>query len=82
MWNRIQQSSVTEPRIQFSAEPKSALPLPPPKEVAPTVSSEKPIAVTTLADTIGAMTLIQNFAKSPSMPSTMPPMSTAPIIAP
>ena len=82
MWNRMQQSSVTEPRIQFVAEPKSSLPLPPPKEFAPTVSREKPMAVTTLAETIGAMILSQNFANSPRMPSTSPPMRTAPMIAP
>ena len=32
---RIQQSSVNVPRIQFVAEPKVSLPLPPPKEAAP-----------------------------------------------
>lgn len=40
------------PRIQFVADPKFSLLLPPPKEDAPTESREKPIAVTTLAATI------------------------------
>lgn len=82
MWDRMQHKSVILPRIQFWTEPKSALPLPPPKEVAPTVSREKPMAVTTLAETIGAMRDSQNFANSPKTPSMIPPINTAPIIAP
>ena len=41
------------------AEPKYALPLPPPKEVEPTESSEKPIAVTTVAAITGVISFIQ-----------------------
>lgn len=66
--------------IQFLAEPKSAEPTPPAKEFAPTGSSEKPIAVTTVAATIGEMILIQYFANSPRMPSTRPPTITQPMI--
>lgn len=55
----MQLISVTVPRIQFFAEPKSAAPVPPAKDEAPTVSSEKPIAVTTVAATMGATILIQ-----------------------
>ena len=45
------------PKIQFVAEPNVSLPLPPPKEDAPTESREKPIAVTTVEDTIGVISL-------------------------
>lgn len=47
------------PKIQLVAEPKESLPLPPPKEEAPTESREKPMAVTTVEDTIGVMRRIQ-----------------------
>ena len=40
------------------------------------------MAVTTLAETIGEISLIQYLANRPRTPSIMPPMSTAPIIAP
>ena len=40
------------------------------------------MAVTTLAATIGEINLIQYLANNPSTPSTKPPISTAPIIAP
>ncbi len=50
--NMIQHSNVMVPRIQLVADPKFSLPLPPPKEDAPTESRENPIAVTTLAATI------------------------------
>ena len=62
---RIQQSSVNVPRIQFVAEPKVSLPLPPPKEAAPTDNKENPIAVTTVAATIGVIRRSQYFARSP-----------------
>ena len=62
-----------EPKIQFLAEPKSALPLPPPKDSAP---------VTTLAATIGEISFSQYLANKPKNPSTRPPIKTAPIIAP
>ena len=78
----MQQSKVTLPKIQFWTEPKSSLPLPPPKEFAPTDNSENPMAVTTLADTIGAISFSQYFANKPKMPSIIPPMRTVPIIAP
>ena len=59
----IHESNVIVPRIQFVAEPKFSLPLPPPKELAPTERREKPMEVTTLAATIGDISLIQYFAK-------------------
>ena len=71
-----------EPKIQFLAEPKSALPLPPPKDSAPTLNKEKPMAVTTLAATIGEISFSQYLANKPKNPSTRPPIKTAPIIAP
>ena len=55
----MQHIRVTLPRIQFFAEPKSALPLPPPKEVEPTERSEKPIAVTTVAAIVGDEQLLE-----------------------
>ena len=78
----IQHSNVIVPSIQFCTEPKSAFDAPPPNESAPTDKSENPIAVTTVAATIGDTILIQYLDKSPSIPSTIPPISTAPIIAP
>ncbi len=47
------------PRIQLEAEPKFSLPLPPPKELAPTESREKPMAVTTEAATMGVRNLFR-----------------------
>ena len=42
------------PSVRFCQDPKSAADAsPPPKLVAPTVSSEKPMDVTTMAETIG-----------------------------
>ena len=70
------------PNIQFSAEPKSIAPVPPPNDDAPTDKSENPIAVTTVAETIGATTFIQYLANSPNIPSIMPPTRTAPIRVP
>ena len=81
-WQSRQVSRVTEPTIQLCAAPKSAAPCPPAKLLAPIGSNEKPIAVTTVAATIGEMILIQYFAKRPRIPSTMPPMMTAPINVP
>lgn len=69
------------PKIQFVAEPNVSLPLPPPKEDAPTESREKPIAVTTVEDTIGVISLIQYFASSPRIPSMIPPTMTAQTMA-
>ena len=77
----IHESNVIVPRIQFVAEPKFSLPLPPPKELAPTERREKPMEVTTLAATIGDISLIQYFAKRPRTPSTIPPTRTAPTMA-
>lgn len=57
--NKIQHNKVMLPKIQLVAEPKESLPLPPPKEEAPTESKEKPMAVTTVEDTIGVMRRIQ-----------------------
>ena len=51
------------PSIQFFAEPKSALPLPPPKEVEPTERSEKPMEITTVAAITGVMSFIQQRAR-------------------
>ena len=69
------------PKIQFVAEPKLSFPLPPPNDAAPTDNNENPIAVTTLAATIGVMIFVQYFANSPKIPSMIPPTNTAPTIA-
>lgn len=50
----MQLTRVTIPSIQLLAEPKSAAPVPPPKEAAPTERSENPIAVTTVAAKVQA----------------------------
>ena len=62
--------------------PKSDAPIPPANELAPIGKREKPIAVTTVADTTCGMSLIQYLTKSPSNPSTRPPIITAPISVP
>ena len=59
MLNKIQHNKVIEPKTQLVIEPKFSLPLPPPKDAAPTDNNEKPIAVTTLAETIGVISLSQ-----------------------
>lgn len=78
-WNKIQESSVTPPRIQLTAEPNCGLSVPPPNEPTPTDRRENPIDVTTHAATIGATIFLQYFAKIPSVPSTIPPTIIAPI---
>ena len=52
-WNARQATSEIRPSVRFCQLPKSSAPEPPPKLSAPTVSSEKPIDVTTMAETIG-----------------------------
>ena len=71
-------TKVIVPRSKFCAEPKSSA-YPPPKDLAPTVKSENPIAVTTDAATIGEIIFLQYFANNPKIPSNTPPISTAPI---
>ncbi len=80
MFHKRQVSRVTVPRIRFWAEPKSSA-YPPPKDLAPTVKRENPMAVTTEAATTGVMILRQYLARSPRVPSKIPPMSTAPTTA-
>ena len=81
MLNKIQHNKVIEPKTQLVIEPKFSLPLPPPKDAAPTDNNEKPIAVTTLAETIGVISLSQYLAKRPKTPSIKPPTNTAPTMA-
>lgn len=69
------------PFPESSSEPNRSFPLPPPKEEAPTDNKENPMAVTTLAETIGVMSLVQYFAKRPMVPSIKPPTITAPTMA-
>ena len=57
-------------------------PEPPPKEAAPTPSSENPIEVTTTAATMGVMIRRHQRANKPSSPSMRPPTMTAPTSAP
>lgn len=81
-WQSRQANSVTLPTIQLSMLPKSAAPSPPAKELAPTGSSENPMAVTTVAATTCGISFIQYLAKSPSSPSSTPPTITAPMRVP
>ena len=64
--------------MRFCGLPKSAAPEPPPNEVAPVESSEKPIDVTTTAATTGGTKRRQYRAVRPSTPSSRPPTMTAP----
>ena len=80
MFHPRQTTRVIVPNNKFDAEPKSSV-YPPPKDLAPTVNKEYPIAVTTDAATIGAMIFLQYFAKRPIIPSKSPPQITAPITA-
>ena len=75
-------NKVTVPTIQLLILPKSAAPTPPAKLFAPIGRSEKPIAVTTVAATTGGMRLVHLPGNSPSIPSTRPPMMTAPTRVP
>ena len=70
------------PSSRLRGLPKSAAPLPPPNDVAPTESNEKPMEVTTTAATMGVMSLRQYRANRPSTPSMQPPTMMAPMAAP
>ena len=78
IFHKRQVASVTVPKSRFLGAPKSSA-YPPPKERAPTVNNEKPIAVTTHAAAIGEISLRQYFAKSPNVPSKIPPIMTHPM---
>ena len=77
--NMIHESNVIRPTIIYFGAPKSST-YPPPKLLAPTERSEKPIVVTTQAETIGDTILFQYLYVSPRQPSTHPPTIIAPII--
>ena len=81
-WNARHATKETKPRVRFCQLPKSLAPEPPPKDVAPTLSSEKPIEVTTIADTIGGTKRRQKRAVKPNTSSSRPPTITAPTTAP
>ena len=81
-WNARQATKDISPSVRFCQEPKSLAPLPPPKLVAPTLSSEKPIDVTTMAETMGGTNRRQYLAVKPSTSSSRPPTITAPTTAP
>ena len=70
------------PSAKLTGDPKSGASVPPPKEAAPTPKSEKPMAVTTTAATIGVMMRRQYCANRPRTPSSTPPTMTAPMSAP
>ena len=72
MFHARHTANVIVPNNKFLAEPKSST-YPPPKDLAPTVNKEYPIAVTTDAATIGEMIFFQYFARRPRVPSTCPP---------
>ena len=81
-WKARQHRSVTVAMVIFCQLPKSAAPSPPPKDFAPTASSEKPIEVTTTADTIGGIIRRHHVAVRPRATSNSPPIMIAPITAP
>ena len=81
-WNAKHATSEMVPSAKLRRLPKSAAPLPPPNDVAPTESSEKPMDVTTTAATIGVMIRRQYCANRPSTPSMQPPTMMAPAAAP
>ena len=82
-WNSRQVTREMLPRARLVQEPKSAAEVsPPPKEVAPTPSREKPMAVTTDAATMGLISQRQYLASRPRTPSIRPPAMTAPSTAP
>ena len=68
--------------VMFCPLPKSLAPSPPPKDLAPTESREKPMEVTTTAETMGEMALRHQVAVSPRRTSNRPPTRTAPMTAP
>ena len=77
-WKSRQATSETLPSSRLYQAPKSSAPLPPPKDEAPTLSSEKPMAVTTDAATMGVTMRHQYLASRPKTPSMQPPTMTAP----
>ena len=67
---------------RFSIEPKSLAVLPPPKELIPTEIRLRPMDMTTVPVTTAGKNLRRGFRKKPRMPSKMPPMMDAPMMAP
>ena len=55
----MQLNRVMVPTMMYLASPKLGLPKPPPKELAPTAKRLKPMEVTTVAETMGGMSLRQ-----------------------
>ena len=81
-WNKRHATSDNVPRNRFSGEAKSGAPEPPANVSAPVESSEKPIEVTTTAETIGPMKRRQYFASRPSTNKMRPPAMTDPMTVP
>ena len=78
----IIQISTARPIRRLVGEPKSPLLLPPPKELIPTLISDKPIAVTTVPVTTLGKNLRSGFNKNPRIISNIPPSRDAPRMAP
>ncbi len=81
-WKARQATKEIKPSVRFCQLPKSLAPSPPPKLVAPTDNSEKPIDVTTMAETIGGTNRRQYLDVRPNATSSRPPSTTAPATAP
>ncbi len=65
--------------VRLGTEPKSCT-FPPPKERAAVLSRERPMPVTTTAETTGVISRRQARAVSPRIPSNTPPAITVPTI--
>ena len=76
-----QVSRVTPPVTQWGTDPKSST-YPPPKDRAAVLSRDRPMPVTTTAETTGAMIFRQYRAVRPRSPSKTPPTSTVPTTVP
>ena len=74
-------SRVTIPITRLGTEPKSSA-YPPPKDRAAVLSRDRPIPVTTTAETMGGIIRFQYRAVRPRIPSNTPPASTVPTTAP
>ena len=70
------------PRARFSMEPKSAAVFPPPKELTPTDTRDRPMERTTVPVTTAGKNRLRGFNKKPRTVSNRPPRTEASIMAP
>ena len=74
--------STSSPSSRLGTEPKSLAPLPPAKELTPTLMRLNPMASTTLPVTTGGKNFRRGLIKKPSAASHRPPIMPAPMMAP